>query len=303
MVRQLGVKINSPKSSPDTPVVTHCLSIDVEGFVESMVESFPVPESCFDNQAEDAEIGVNMEATLEFFDRQRITGTFFVLGRIAERLPGIVRKIADLGHELASHSFYHKRIYNQSEREFRQDVSRAKKLLEDLTGKRVQGFRAPDFSIREDSRWALDVLREVGFDYDASLTPTDIHDVYGIKGTTPSLHRLANGLYEFPASTFKFMGRTLPFGGGGYMRLYPIWISRMLLRRAEQRGNSCMLYMHPYEIGPNCPQIRGISPYRRFRHYYHIGGGSERLGRALQGFAFEPAISIVNRFRETQRYD
>ena len=302
MVRQLGVKSNSPTSSA-TPVVNHCLSIDVEGFVESMVESFAVPESCIDHQAEDAEISVNMEATLEFLDRQRIKGTFFVLGRIAERLPGIVRKIADLGHELASHSFYHKRLYNQSEPEFRQDVSRAKKLLEDLTGKQVHGFRAPDFSIREDSRWALDVLRDEGFDYDASLTPTDIHDVYGIKGTTPTIHRLANGLYEFPASTFNFLGRTLPFGGGGYMRLYPIWLSRMLLQRAEHRSNSCMLYMHPYEIGPDCPHIQGISLYRRFRHYYHVRGGSERLRGALQGFAFEPAISIINRFRETPHHD
>ncbi len=258
-----------------------------------MVESFPIPPKYFDSDAEDREITGNMETTLALFDSLGVKATFFVLGRIAEHLPNVIRQIADHGHELASHSFQHKRIFNQSAAEFRQDVLRSKKLLEDISGQRVIGFRAPDFSIREDNRWALDTLLEAGFTYDSSLVPTDIHDVYGISGISPAIHRLPNGLYEFPISTFRCLGKRIPFGGGGYMRLYPIWLTRYLLKRAGRRRQSCMLYMHPYEIGPLAPRIGGMTAARRFRHYYHISHGDNRLKHFARGFKFTTAASIL----------
>jgi polysaccharide deacetylase family protein (PEP-CTERM system associated) len=283
--------------------VMHCLSIDVEGFVEGMLESFSVPDRCFGSIAEASEIDVNVDATLDLFDQLGIKGTFFILGRIAERQPSIVKKIADGGHEIASHSHFHRRIYNQTRATFSAEAAKAKKLLEDITGRQVLGFRAPDFSIRPDTLWALDELRDAGYFYDASLTPTDIHDVYGNKGIPQTIHRLDNGLYEFPASTFKMMGKTLPFGGGGYMRLYPVWLSRWLLRRADRRSCSCMLYMHPYEIGPHAPHIDGISGYRRFRHYYNIEQGASRLRRVLRGFNFATAISILQSYLQSDRHE
>jgi polysaccharide deacetylase family protein (PEP-CTERM system associated) len=284
-------------------VVAHCLSIDVEGFVESMVESFSVPDRYFDSNAEASEIDVNVDATLDLFDQLGIKGTFFIMGRIAERQPSIVKKIADGGHEIASHSYFHRRIYNQTRATFSAEAAKAKMLLEDITGRQILGFRAPDFSIRSDTLWVLDELRDAGYFYDASLTPTDVHDVYGNKGIPQTIYRLDNGLYEFPASTFKMMGKTLPFGGGGYMRLYPIWFSRWLLRRADRRSHSCMLYMHPYEIGPRAPRIDGMSGYRRFRHYYNIGQGASRLRRVLRGFNFATAISILQSYSQSDRHE
>ena len=283
--------------------VMHCLSIDVEGFVEGMLESFSIPDRCFDSSAEASEINVNVDATLDLFDQLGIKGTFFILGRIAEWQRSTVKKIADGGHEIASHSHFHRRICNQTRATFSAEAAKAKKLLEDITGRQVLGFRAPDFSIRSDTLWALDELHDAGYFYDASLTPTDIHDVYGNKGIPETIRRLDNGLYKFPASTFKMMGKTLTFGGGGYMRLYPIWFSRWLLWRADRRSRSCMLYMHPYEIGPRAPRIDGISGYRRFRHYYNIEQGASRLRRVLRGFNFATAISILQSYSQSDRHE
>ena len=274
---------------------THCLSIDVEGFVESMLESFTVPERYIDRTKESYEIGANVEATLELVDNLGIRATFFVLGRIAHDQPEVVRGIVSNGHEVACHSFCHKRISGQSPDEFRQDVKRAKSLLEDVAGQEVYGFRAPDFSIVSESMWELAILKEVGFKYDASLTPTDIHDVYGNPGIEKGIHVLSDGLWEFPASTFSLFGKSIPFGGGGYMRLYPVWYTRRLIRRYELNDLPCMLYMHPYELGPEIPQIQGISLYRKYRHYHNVSIGSNRLARVVDGFRFDTAISILRK--------
>ena len=274
---------------------THCLSIDVEGFVESMQESFTVPGTYIDRTRESSEIGANVEATLELVDNLGIRATFFVLGRIAQDQPEVVRDIVSNGHEVACHSFYHKRIYGQTPDEFREDVIRAKSLLEDVAGQRVYGFRAPDFSIVSESMWELAILKEVGFKYDASLTPTDIHDVYGNPGIEKGIHVLSNGLCEFPASTFALFGKSIPFGGGGYMRLYPVWYTRRLIHKHELNDLPCMLYMHPYELGPEIPQIQGISLYRKYRHYHNVSIGSNRLARVVNGFRFDTAISILRK--------
>ncbi len=189
--------------------------------MEGMAESFPIPEKYFDEAAADREIETNVNETLEGFERLRLRATFFVLGRIAERLPHLMKKISAAGHELGSHSFFHKRIFNQSREEFRRDLRRSKDALERAGGQRILGFRAPDFSITPDSLWILDEIRDAGFVYDSSLTPTDIHDVYGMSDVPAEIHRLDNGLWEFPGGTFRFLGKTVPYGGGGYLRLYP----------------------------------------------------------------------------------
>jgi polysaccharide deacetylase family protein (PEP-CTERM system associated) len=273
----------------------HCLSIDVEGFVESMLESFTVPESYIDRTRESNEIRANVEAVLELVDGLGIRATFFVLGRIAQEQPEVVRDVVSNGHEIACHSFFHKRISGQSPDEFRQDVRRAKSLLEDIAGQEVCGFRAPDFSIVSESMWELAILKEAGFKYDASLTPTDVHDVYGNPGIEKGIHLLSNGLWEFPASTFSLFGRSIPFGGGGYMRLYPVRYTRRLIRKYELDGLPCMLYMHPYELGPEIPKIQDISLYRKYRHYHNASMGSNRLARVVDGFQFDTAISILKR--------
>lgn len=258
-----------------------------------MAESFPIPEHFTEATRVDREIETNVAEVLAEFRRLNWKATFFVLGRIAERLPRLIRSIAEDGHELGSHSLYHKRIFNQSREQFREELRRSKSAIEDAGGKRVRGFRAPDFSIRQDCLWILDEIREAGFSYDSSLTPTDIHDVYGMRDVAPQIHRLTNGLWEFPGGTFRFLGRTIPCGGGGYLRLYPVALSRMLIANSAKVGQPAMIYSHPYELGSQIPAVRPMSAYRRFRHYYHTGDGLSRLQRILRGFKVGTAEQIL----------
>jgi polysaccharide deacetylase family protein (PEP-CTERM system associated) len=270
--------------------------VDVEGFAEGMAESFPIPGRFLDDTLSDREIETNVAEVLAEFRRLNWKATFFVLGRIAQRLPRMIKSIAEDGHELGSHSLYHKRIFNQSREQFRAELRRSKSAIENAAGKRVRGFRAPDFSIRRDCLWILDEIREAGFSYDSSLTPTDIHDVYGMSDVDPHIHRLANGLWEFPGGTFRFLGRTIPCGGGGYLRLYPIALSRMLIAKSAKAGQPAMIYIHPYELGSQIPAVRPMSVYRRFRHYYNTDNGFSRLQRILQGFKIGTAEQVLTQY-------
>ncbi len=263
--------------------------------MEGMAESFPIPEKYFDDDAADREIEINVNETLEGFERMQLRATFFVLGRIAERLPHLMKRITAAGHELGSHSFFHKRIFNQSREEFRRDLRRSKDALESAGGQKILGFRAPDFSITPDSLWILDEIRDAGFLYDSSLTPTDIHDVYGMSDVPAEIHRHANGLWEFPGGTFRFLGKTVPYGGGGYLRLYPVAMSRALIRRSAKAGHPAMIYCHPYELGSRIVQVEPMSAYRKFRHYYHTKCGLRRLERVLRGFAVDTVAEVLRK--------
>src|SRR3990172_12068351 len=264
--------------------VTNCISIDVEGFVEANLQSFRIDESCIDKRRETYEIEKNMDAVFELLARLDMRGTFFFLGRIAQDVPRIVRTAGEAGHEIACHSYKHVRIFGTSRSEFAKDLSSAKGLLEDVSGQRVYGFRAPDFSITEKSIWALDVLRELGFSYDSSIYPIGMHDVYGIEHVKPTIHRLPNGLIEFPLSTIGLFGTQLPFGGGGSFRLYPLPLTKFLIRRVNARGQPCMVYIHPYEVGPILPNVPRLSHFRRFRHYFDCKNGYRRLKSLLGDF-------------------
>lgn len=272
--------------------LANALTVDVEGFVESSRQSFAIAEKYVDRAAEDREIERNMEVTLEVLAAAGTKATFFFLGRLAKDLPDLVRRTAAAGHEIGCHNYEHLRLFGIAPAEFREKLGAAKKELEAVSGQRVWGFRAPEFSITQATLWALDVLKELGFVYDTSIYPFGLHDVYGIKGAEPGLHRLANGLVEFPMATTTLLGKRLPFGGGGYFRLYPLWLTRFFLRRLNRAGHPGMFYIHPYEVGPVAPRVEPMSAYRRFRHYYHCAGRT-RLARMLKGFRFVPAIEIV----------
>lgn len=172
-------------------------------------------------------------------------------------------------------------------------MTAAKKDLEDVSGQPVYGFRAPDFSITNKSLWALDILKEVGFVYDSSIYPFGLHDVYGIKNAGTFIHKLPNGLIEFPMSTTESLGKRIPFGGGGYFRLYPLLITKLFLSKLNKQGSPAMFYIHPYEVGPVIPRISELSFYRKFRHYYHCKNGKARLKKLLKAFKFCPAIDVL----------
>ena len=271
----------------------NCFSVDVESFAESNVQSFPIPAGYLDRKTGDREIERNMAVVLDLLAECNVRGTFFFLGRLARDLPAVVRTAADAGHEIACHNYEHLRVFGTEKEEFRTRLAAAKNDLEQVSGQPVRGFRAPDFSITAGSLWALDVLKDLGFVYDSSIYPTGLHDVYGIAGAQPVIHRLPNGLVEFPLATFRFLGKGIPFGGGGYFRLYPLFVTRFLIRRSNARGVPCMVYIHPYEVGPEIPVIPGLSASRRFRHYYHCRDGHRRLRELLTACRLTTAAEIL----------
>jgi polysaccharide deacetylase family protein (PEP-CTERM system associated) len=276
-----------------TGSVLNCFSVDVEGFVESNEDSFPIPASYKDPQRERIEIERNMDALLRLLSDSGVRGTFFFVGRIARDMPELLRLTSSKGHELGLHSYEHRRIWKTTADTFARGIREAKDRIEQLSGVPVAGFRAPDFSITAHSLWALDALRETGFLYDSSIYPIGIHDVYGIPDAQPGIHRLENGLVEFPLSTASLAGRRFPFGGGGYFRLFPLFISMQLLKHLNRRNEPGMFYIHPYEVGPSIPRIRELSLLRQFRHYYNCASGAERIARLFRQFRFGAAIDIL----------
>ncbi len=272
----------------------------MEGFIESNIESFHIEDKYFSKSKENYEIEKNMTSILTLLDDLSIKGTFFFLGKIAQDIPDIVKETAQCGHEIACHSLKHIRINGLTKKEFKENIICAKKTLEDVSGKEVYGFRAPDFSITKSSIWALDILKEIGFLYDSSIYPTGLHDVYGISGTKAFIHRLPNGLIEFPLNVIELFRIRFPFGGGGYFRLYPLTLTKHFIRKSNKLGYPCMFYLHPYELGPIIPLIPELSYYRRFRHYYNCKNGHKRLKGILQTFEFNTAIEIIKEWNSVE---
>ena len=272
---------------------TNAFSIDVEGFVESNVQSFHIPDKYINQSEENREIEQNTNTLLEILDEVETKATFFFIGRLARDTPGLVRTVAEAGHEIGCHNYLHIRIFDVEKNVFKEKLAAAKKELEDVSGQPVYGFRAPDFSITEKTIWALDVLKELGFVYDSSIYPFGLHDVYGIKEANSSVHMLPNGLIEFPLSTIELLGKRIPFGGGGYFRLYPLWLTKIFLSKLNKQGYPAMFYIHPYEVGPVTPKISELSLYRKFRHYYHCKNGDRRVKEILKAFRFSSIVQVL----------
>ena len=274
-------------------MVVHCLSIDVEGFCEGMAESFPVPAEMVGSAAERDEVAANVDQILVWLDRRGVKATFFTLGAIAEAVPDIVRRIAEAGHEVGSHSQQHLRLYSLDRAAARQAIERSKRALEDATGQPVYGFRAPDFSITRQNLELLDAVQTAGYTYDSSISPVSLHDVYGVAGAVRTIHRLPNGLVEFPPATVKVGGQVVPVLGGGYLRLLPLWASRLAMASYERSRQPVMAYTHPYELGSRRPHLTGLSPGRRFRHYVNIDRSMARFDALMDRYAFGRAIDIL----------
>ncbi|MFH1615851.1 MAG: XrtA system polysaccharide deacetylase [Planctomycetota bacterium] len=277
------------------PSVLNAFTIDVEGFVESNVQSFNIPEKYIDSSKENHEIEENTHYVMQLLEEAGVKATFFFVGRIARDIPRLIRTVADAGHEIGCHNYAHVRIFNLEQENFRENLSTAKKSLEDVSGQKVYGFRAPDFSITNKSLWALDILKELGFLYDSSIYPVGLHDVYGIKDASSEIIQLPNQLIEVPMSTVEILGNRIQLAGGGYFRLYPLWLTKMLMRKINSKGRPCVFYIHPYEVGPEIPLIREISPYRKFRHYYNCKNGKKRVRYLLQSFDFTSVINILRK--------
>ena len=261
----------------------NAMSVDVEDYFQ--VSAF---ESHVERQSWEAtplRVERNVEKLLELFEGRNIRATFFTLGWIAQRAPGMVRRIVEGGHEVASHGWEHVRATEQSPDQFRVDVDRTKKTLEDISGCEITGYRAASYSIGEGNLWAHDVLADTGHSYSSSIVPVK-HDLYGMPDAPRFPFRVAQGrLLEIPISTVGVLGKNVNCGGGGWFRLFPYGFSKWALRRInEQESQSHIFYLHPWEIDPDQPKLKGLPAKTRLRHYLNLARMEGRLERLVDDF-------------------
>jgi polysaccharide deacetylase family protein (PEP-CTERM system associated) len=271
----------------------NAMTIDVEDYFHVSAFQDSVHRSDWDRM--ESRVVANTERLLEIFRQYDVRATFFVLGWVAERHPSLVRQIAQAGHELASHGFWHRLIYDQSPVEFREDLRKSRESIAAAAGVSVSGYRAPSFSITPRSLWALEIIREEGFLYDASVYPIR-HDRYGLPGAPRHFHTLEQStgtLFECPGSTVRVGGINLPVAGGGYFRLLPYsWTRWGIARLNNQERRPAVFYLHPWEIDPDQPRLPG-SRLSRFRHYTNLDATEARLKRLVEEFRFAPLGDLV----------
>jgi polysaccharide deacetylase family protein (PEP-CTERM system associated) len=279
--------------APDTLRVVNAMSVDVEDYFHANALASAAPSSRWEGF--ESRVVQNTDRLLDTFSRAGIEATFFVLGWVAQRHPDLVRRIQAEGHEIASHGYGHQLTYELTQAAFREDVRRAKALLEEQTGAVVRGYRAPSYSITMRSLWALDVLIEEGYEYDASIFPIR-HDRYGIPHAPRHPYLLTRGggqLLEAPPSTVRLMGANVPIAGGGYFRLLPFAWTRWGIRRINDvERRPVIFYLHPWEIDPDQPRFE-VSTLSRFRHYRNLHLTQSRLERLLSEFAFAPLSRVL----------
>jgi polysaccharide deacetylase family protein (PEP-CTERM system associated) len=287
----------SPYVSTGTEPIVNAMSIDVEDYFHVSVFDGIVPRSEWAKM--ESRVTRNTERLLDIFREHGVRSTFFVLGWVAERHPALVRAIADAGHEIASHGYAHRLIYDQTLTAFRDDVRRAKALLEEACGRHVIGYRAPSYSITPRSLWALDVLLEEGYQYDSSIFPIR-HDRYGIpvSGRRPYIiQRDRGGLVEVPGSTTQVGPLNLPVAGGGYFRILPYWWTRWGIARVNRlERRPAIFYLHPWEIDPDQPRLKA-GRLSRFRHYRNLDATEARLRQLVTDFKFDALDRLVAQTR------
>lgn len=269
------------------------MTVDVEEYFQ--VSAFERSVARGDWEHFESRVCRSTERILEIFAESGVGATFFVLGWVAERYPGLVRQIARAGHEVASHGYGHRLVYETTAKQFRTDLRRARAALEAATGCPVIGYRAPSFSITRQSLWALDVLIDEGYLYDASIYPIR-HDRYGIPDWQRHVHRIqrpAGAIWEMPGTTVRWMGANLPVGGGGYFRLLPYcWTRRGLRTVNEQEGEPAVFYLHPWEIDPDQPRLPA-GAVSRLRHYRNLANTESRLRRLVSEFRFGSVRAVL----------
>jgi polysaccharide deacetylase family protein (PEP-CTERM system associated) len=274
-------------------MVVNAMSIDVEDYFQVSVFDGIVARSQWDTM--ESRVVRNTHRLLDIFDEFEIHSTFFILGWVAERHRDLVQTIAARGHEVASHGYAHRLVYDQTHAAFRDDVRRAKAILEDASGRRVSGYRAPSYSITPRSLWAIDILIEEGYTYDSSIFPIR-HDRYGIPVSDRRPYRIersGKSIIEVPASTTRLGPLNVPIAGGGYFRILPYWWTRWGVHRVnEMEQRPAVFYLHPWEIDPEQPRLEA-GRLSRFRHYRNLAATERRLRRLLSDFRFDTMQALV----------
>ncbi len=270
----------------------NAMTVDVEDYFQ--VSAF---EPYISKQQWDAlphRVERNTQRILDIFETKGIKATFFTLGWVAERYPEVVKRIIKDGHELACHGYEHIRVTEQTPEQFRQDVSKTKKILEALSGNEVKGYRAASYSIGAKNLWALDVLQEEGFKYSSSIYPVK-HDLYGMPDAPRFMYEPIDNqdFKEIPITTVRFGNKNLPCGGGGFFRFYPYAVSKWAfdwVNNKEQQSG--IFYFHPWEIDPEQPRQSGLSLKTRIRHYLNLHRMENRIERLLTDFVWDTMENV-----------
>jgi polysaccharide deacetylase family protein (PEP-CTERM system associated) len=280
--------------------VLNAMTVDVEDYFHVSAFDGVLPRSQWDSIG--SRVVANTERILDIFADMDVRATFFVLGWVAERHPGLVRRIAAAGHELASHGYAHRLVYDLTPSMFRDDIRRSKNIMEQAASVAVRGYRAPSYSVTPRSLWALDILIDEGFTYDASIFPIH-HDRYGIPLSPRHPYRISRErgeILEAPASTVRWGPFNFPVAGGGYFRILPYeWTRWGITRINRDEQRAAIFYIHPWEVDPEQPRLSG-SVLSRFRHYRNLDKTEARLRQMLKDFRFGPMTAIL-RHLDAQR--
>jgi polysaccharide deacetylase family protein (PEP-CTERM system associated) len=272
------------------------LSIDVEDWFHSDNLRGVISRDAWDRC--ELHVERNTMRMVEILDRNNIRATFFILGWVAERCPRLVRTIAAQGHEMASHGYGHEHVYSLQPDVFRKDVVRSKKILEDLTGGPVRGYRAPCFSITD---WAIPILQEAGYEYDSSAVPCVVHDRYGqLDGMSARkpIVLLRDDFYEVCVSCIQLGKQAFPWGGGGYFRFFPyrVWLRGM--RSIMRSGAPYVFYIHPWEIDPGQPRVSGLTFINRFRQRVNLERCEARFNQLVSAYEWRPVCDVIDRWKK-----
>lgn len=238
----------------------------------------------FDWEKHEVRVYDGTEKILTALSERKLKGTFFCVGWLAEHHPSLIRQIADAGHQMGCHAYQHELATRFTPQEFKEDTYKAKCLIEDVSGKPVESFRVPSFSITRDNLWTFDILAELGFKYDSSVFPSN-HEFGGIPGfkSQPTILNTTNGeLKEFPISLGKLMGREIVFSGGGYFRIMPYPIIKLLTEKSDY----VMAYFHPSDFDPDQPNMPQLSKMRQFKNRVALKGAYEKFKRYISDFNF-----------------
>ncbi len=289
-------------------MIKNFMTIDVEDYFHvSAFESLSPPSSW---SRRECRVERNTDLVLEIMAQHDVKATFFILGWVAEHYPQLARTIVAQGHEIACHGYLHQRVSTQDRATYRDDIRKAKAILEDQSGQEVLGYRAPSYSITRQTDWAFEELIEAGFRYDSSIFPMK-HDFYGIpdwprfsgyaveqNGAWVAGDEMSSGgkgIREIPITTVRMGQRNLPIAGGGYFRLLPYPVTRWGLKGINQKENQpFVFYLHPWEFDPEQPRMEGAGRKSRFRHYLNLNKTEGRFRKLISDFDFVPLKTILS---------
>jgi len=261
---------------------TNAMTVDVEDYFH--VSAFEKIIQPSDWSSCKPTVDYNTKRLLDLFAQKEIKATFFILGWVAEAFPQLIKDIAEQGHEIASHGMNHRRAATQTREQLSDDIKKSIDVLEQASGEKVLGYRAPSFSIGKENEWAFELLAELGLVYSSSTYPI-AHDLYGTPEWPRFIHNRPEGIIEIPIPTLRSDNKNLGIGGGGYFRLYPYFLSKKRIQKfLKNESQPYSFYFHPWEIDPNQPRVSGASLKSKIRHYINLSRMEGKIDSLLTDF-------------------